>query len=290
MADGDDIHETADYGYDPSFVEDIPVAPVPKAPTALPPSATVTQDYLPPVGKQTTPSCFVWSSTYGATTFASAATNGTNASSAAGQASPIYTYIKVEEQQGIADNTCQGGTITSVFSWLNSNGGTASMQDAGNLVGCTAAWTAWDTATLPPNWQFQVLQTQAFPLKNGQTSLTALQTLIAQDIPVVWGTSLYTDFPTYAGSPVPYGGNGTILINKKTGKPAGHCMVVIGYDTTCGPNGAVLIQNSFGQTWGSVWPSGTGTGGYMWMDCNTFQTLAQGPGFYITQIQTQAPK
>ena len=283
-----DIHATGDYGYDPTIAEDIPLKPVPAAPTAYPPTTTVNQQYLPPVGQQTTPSCFVWSSTYCATTFAAALSNGTDPTSADGQASPIYTYIKVEEQQGVANNTCNGGKIAWCFEYLYGNGGTASMAQAENLTGCSAAWSAWGTPTVSPNWQFQVMQYQGTPLK-GPDGLNNMRNLIWMNTTIVYGTSLYTDFSTYDGSPVPYVGNGIIAINKKTGKPVGHCMVIIGYDDNCGPHGAVLIQNSFGQNWGSVWAPAN-TGGYVWMDYNTFQALAQGGGYYITLMQDKAPQ
>jgi C1A family cysteine protease len=55
--------------------------------------------------------------------------------------------------------------------------------------------------------------------------------------------------------------------------------VIIGYDDTCGPNGAVLVQNSFGSSWGSQW---NGHGGYVWIDNDTFQAMIQGGGVHIT--------
>ena len=66
-----------------------------------------------------------------------------------------------------------------------------------------------------------------------------------------------------------YWGNGVLLIGKD-GKPAGHCMLIVGYDDALG---ALRIQNSQGTDWG--------TGGYVWMAYTTFQTLAQGTALYI---------
>ena len=49
--------------------------------------------------------------------------------------------------------------------------------------------------------------------------------------------------------------------------------------TTCqGPDGsigAVYVQNSFGAAWG--------TNGYVWMAYRTFQAMAEGTAFYITE-------
>ncbi len=69
-----------------------------------------------------------------------------------------------------------------------------------------------------------------------------------------------------------------LLYNKRTGKPAGHCMVIIGYDDSIG---AVLIQNSFGTGWGGTV---NGSGGYVWMAYDTFEKTAQGTALYITSI------
>lgn len=276
------IHETFDYGYDPSIAEDVPLTTPAKPATALPAQATVNSAWLPPVGHQTTPSCYVWSSTYGCATFAAAQLNSLDPTQAANQASPIYTYIKVEEAQGTASGTCVGGKIAWCFNFLKSNGGTPSMQAAAWLQGCAPAWSAWGgTTTAPPDSQFQTLAWTGMTLE-GTAGLDNMRTVISGGTPIVYGTYLYTDFPKYAGSPSPYVGNGQWLYNKTTGKKAGHCMMIIGYDDTMG---AVLIQNSFGPTWGSQW---NGNGGYIWMTYATFQATLQGSGLYITQMQSQA--
>ena len=70
------IHDTMDYGYDPTVEEPGPVFVPPRPATPPPPSANVDATFLPPVGKQTTPSCFVWASTYGLATFAAAKAGG----------------------------------------------------------------------------------------------------------------------------------------------------------------------------------------------------------------------
>ena len=62
------------------------------------------------------------------------------------------------------------------------------------------------------------------------------QVLASRSAPF-YGTSLFTDWGAYQGDPVPYWGNGEILINQKTGNPAGHCMLIVGYDDTLGAIG-----------------------------------------------------
>ena len=279
-----DIYEVLDFGYDPSVPENIPIVEPPRPTTAPPSKKTVNAKWLPPVGKQTTPSCFVWASTYGLTTFAAAKANELDPTSTDNQASPIYTYIKVEAQQGTLSDTCVGGKIVWCLDYLKTNKGTASMTDAPYEICCDAAWTSWGDKTLTPNPLFQPTAWQGVDF-TGTQGLDNLRSLIALDIPIAYGTWLYNDFKDYAGSPVPYVGSGCWASGPK-GK-VGHCMMIIGYDTALGPNGAILIQNSFGTTWGSQW---NGSGGYVWMDCNTFQATMQGTGVYITEMASPSKR
>jgi hypothetical protein len=269
-----DIYDTLDFGYD--VPEDIPVKPLPKPAAAAPPSATVDANLLPPVGKQTTPSCFVWSTVYGLTTFQAAKTYNLDPTSADNQASPIYTYIKVEEDYYGLKNACQGGQMAKPLLFLNKNGGTASMTDAPSVDGCSAAWAAWGTATTTPNANFDFDNWTGVTV-NGDDGIANIQNLISQNMPIAFGCWLYTGFPQYTGNPVPYVGSGVWMKNPRNGGKVGHCMLIIGYDTTMGPNGAILVQNSFGTSWGSSW---NGSDGYVWIDCATFLAMAQGGGYY----------
>lgn len=281
MADPD-IYETENYGYDPSVPENIPLVPPPKPATPYTSRANVNPAWLPPVGYQTTPSCFVWATTYGLATFAAAKVNNLDPNDMANQASPIYTYIKVQELQGVASGTCSPGRILWCLDFMQLNGGTASMAAAPNEYYCGPAWTSWGAHTLSPNWMFQPMAWAGVEL-TGPEGLDNLYNLIALGIPIAYGCWLYTDFKTYAGSPVPYVGNGIWAVGAN-GSKVGHVMMIIGYDQNLGPNGSILIQNSFGPSWGGQW---NGNGGYVWMDCNTFQTTAQCGGYYITLMQTE---
>jgi C1A family cysteine protease len=91
-------------------------------------------------------------------------------------------------------------------------------------------------------------------------------------MPIVYGTSLYTDFPHYRGT-APYVGNGKWLSNRN-GKRAGHVMLIIAYDDAyTAKTGAVRIQNSFGRGWGS--------NGCVWMAYDALEAMAQGHGVYV---------
>ena len=80
---------------------------------------------------------------------------------------------------------------------------------------------------------------------------------------------------SYDGNPSPMTGPFDKMKNSD-GSLVGHCMLIIGYDDS---DNAVLIQNSFGPSWGCEW---NGSGGYVWMSYDLFQYLSQGSAAYIT--------
>lgn len=80
-------------GYDP----DVPEPGTPEAPgrlDELPSSASVRTEWLPPVGRQTMPNCFVWAPGYGLATFYGARNSSTAPTSPARRAGPDYAYIR----------------------------------------------------------------------------------------------------------------------------------------------------------------------------------------------------
>jgi Papain family cysteine protease len=271
------IYETYDFGYDPKVPEEPRPKPAPALPT-LPSTATVDVNFLPPVGKQTMPNCFVWSSAYGAATFWAAQASNVSPTTPNLQASPDYTYLKVEIANGVQAGCCKGGQITKVLSFLETNNGTPSLQAAPNSQTCSQNWAAYPKGTtIAPGTPSFAIPGWSSTTVTGPDGLNNVRSFIASGVPLVYGTYLYTDFPTYDGADVPYIGSGVFLINQETEAPAGHCMLIIGYnDNAQGPDGslgAVYIQNSFGPDWGS--------NGCVWMAYPTFQAMAEGSAFYI---------
>ena len=271
------IYDTFDFGYDPSVPEDAPLSPPPPRVGALPASANVNSLWLPPVGKQTMPNCFVWASTYGLVTYWAAQAGNYSPVSASQQASPDYTYIQVEVNTGVANDSCLGGQMTHCLDWVIQNGGTPSLASAPNIgtseaeSSCDANWSTYG----PPNPALPADASFAIPAYKtttvtGADGLDNIRAVIASGVPLAYGCYLYSDFPTYNGSPIPYVGSGVWLLNKTTGKKVGHCMMIIAYDDN---QGSLLIQNSFGADWG--------TGGLVSMAYETFQKTVQSYGFYI---------
>lgn len=92
------------------------------------------------------------------------------------------------------------------------------------------------------------------PKLSGQSVLLNLRKCLAARMPAVFGFSLYTSFPLEGeGNEIPVPEPGEQLIG-------GHAMLAVGYDDErmLGPDqGAVLVRNSWGQTWGDK--------GYAWL-------------------------
>lgn len=273
---------TGDYGYDPTALEDIPLAILTDS-SAPPISAMVSTNFLPPVGQQGTTnapgspgSCAAWASTYGLATFTAAKRGNYSPAHESQWASPAYFYVKVLEQNGLASNSCSGSQMTSYFHRLAA-GGAPSMQTAPYVASCTHLWNDYGGKTIPSESVFGVTNIAAV----ATTNLTAIKRIITSNRVLSYGTRLYTQWGAYRGEVVPYVGTG-VIAKQPNGKPVGHCMLIIGYDDT---KGALLIQNSEGSNWGGTIdgspPNAERTNaGYIWMAYETFTALAQGKAFF----------
>ncbi|WP_262491094.1 C1 family peptidase [Mycobacterium simiae] len=265
------------YGYD----FDVPETARPEPPTRrgkVPPAASVRTEWLPPVGRQTLPNCFVWASVYGLATFYAARKSGIPPTSPARQAGPDYAYIRYEMANKIEQGTCQGGQVTKCLNWLRANGGTPSLAAAPNHgrqqsnPSCGVNWSAYSSQTILPEPSFLIPEYKATKI-TGSDGLNNLRTVIASGAPIAFGTALYTDFARYRGAPSPYVGNKEFAMNKE-GKKAGHVMLIVAYDDAyTKTTGAVRIQNSWGTRWGEK--------GFVWMAYETLESLAQGSGVYV---------
>jgi Papain family cysteine protease len=264
------IEDELGFGYDPTIQEFFPVLR-PRYVETLPSSYTVRKEHLPPIGQQGTlqspgfpGSCAAWATTYGLATFTAAKATLVDPSTPAGQASPAFIYIQVLKESGITTATCRGSTFKPYFDQLAADG-TPSMQTAPYVPNCSTLWQDYANASPGCQTAFRIGSVATIETND----LESLKHVLVSDRVLAYGTRLYTDWGSYRGDPVPYVGNGQILVNRN-GKPAGHCMLIIGYDDAIG---AVLIQNSEGTAWGSD--------GYVCMAYATFQALAQGQAAYV---------
>jgi C1A family cysteine protease len=272
----DDVLEYIDHvgmhavnlGYDPTRREPVKTTRPPR-PDVLPSKTFVGGKWLPPVQNQgSCPSCAAWSSTYGLATFFAAKAGDYSPSDPALQASPAYIYIQVMQQDGMSNDDCQGSQLSSYFALLE-QGGTPTRAQAPSGGGCDAFWSEYSGGGLQADAAF----TLTGKWVDASTNLDDVKAVLASGRPLVYGTSLYTDFSGYAGNPKPYVGNGIIWMSN--GTPVGHCMLIVGYDDEMA---AFYIMNSFGEKWGSK--------GYVWMAYDTFSALSQGQAAYATSAQT----
>lgn len=272
-SDDDEPYELTSYGYD-SDVTELGTPEGPKPAGALPAKSSVNTDWLPPVGRQTMPNCFVWATVYGLATFHAARTTNTPPSTPARRAGPDYAYIRYQLANKLTENTCKGGQMVKCLNWLQANGGTPSLAAAPNIgrrkstSSCEANWANYGPRTIAPDPLFGIPGHKLIRI-TGADGVNNLKSVIAGGNPVAFGINLYSDFPHYRGTPSPYVGNGQWMINA-SGRKAGHVMVITGYDDN---TGAVRIQNSFGKRWGDR--------GFMWMSYETLAKTAQGTGVYV---------
>jgi hypothetical protein len=276
-AKGDEPEELADYGYDPE-VQEPGAVEAPGRQAKVPAAASVRAEWLPPVGRQTLPNCFVWGAVYGLATFYAARKSQRPPTSLDRRAGPDYAFIRYEMANRIGDNTCEGGQITKCLNWLQSNGGTPSLAAApnypkrGSTPSCDINWSEYGSRAIPPDPSFCIPEYKVTTI-TGPDGLNNLRTVIASGVPIAYGTHLYTDFSRYRGAPSPYVGNGQWAQNRN-GKKAGHVMLIVGYDdarTTT--TGAIRVQNSFGTGWGE--------NGFAWIAYDALESMAQGQGVYV---------
>ncbi|RZN34001.1 hypothetical protein CWO90_08225 [Bradyrhizobium sp. Leo121] len=261
-------------GYDPTTAE-TGRSIRPAFTGALPTSATVNPDYLPPPQAQGTAqhqgspgSCAAWASTYGLATFTAAAASKQSPSTSPLQASPAHIYIQVMKSYGVS--TCNGSRLDSYLNLLT-QAGTPNWATAPYYPSCPELWSSYDAnATVDASFQipgWAMVDT---------SDLDSIKAVIANGGALCYGTALNEGFGSYSStSPSPMTGP----FNKDKspdGKLVGHCMLIIGYDDD---QQAILIQNSFGPDWGHQW---NGSGGYIWMSYKLFQYLAQGKAMYVT--------
>jgi hypothetical protein len=265
----------ADPGYDASGDLDVVHERIETAQAAVP-SYTIPFTMLPPVGAQGTssapgipPSCTAWAGVYGLATAAAARVGQYNPSTATLQASPASIYIQVI---GVSAPPCKGSSFQSYFKILAASG-TPNFETAQYYDTCSELISVYHDPSQPPanDPRFKL----PLPTAMSTSDQTSIEQALLQNRPIAYGTRLYSDFYAYKGTPTPYVGNGHVIISGKTGNPAGHSMMIIGYNNTMPytdrngqqKQGAYLIQNSFGPLWGD--------NGYIWMAFETFLALAQ---------------
>lgn len=204
---------------------------------------------------------------------AAIANPGMQLSSPANQPSSAYIYKVAYTAEGVpnalADQSgADSGTYgTDYFNQLITGGGNTTWADVAYpsyTLGEDKMCAALDQIQLPAA---QIDSRFALGGWKYFSSLDTLKSHIAKGIPVACLVECYENFDDSFKDP-----NGTKVFEGQ-GKPndGGHFMCIIGYDDTMGPNGAILLQNSWGAEFGH--------NGLVWFDTKSF--MASLEYFYV---------
>ena len=254
-SDGDGIADTVDgcptqaetfNGYQDADGCPDTVAVIPP-PTTLPSSTFIT---MPPVGVQGGEySCVAWAVSQTRSAEKYYKSNATSYDAAVNIFSPEYIY-----NQAKFGTDCSSGTGISTCLNILKNQGVCTWQ--------SMPYTSLSCSLLPGSSQIA----EAANYKIGsyavvyQNDLVALKTLLAQNHPLIVGSSIDDNFR--------YATAGFIWKSFNSAYGTNHSYVLCGYDDS---KHAFKAQNSWGTSWGDA--------GYIWIDYDFFATL---PGSVYT--------
>jgi len=260
-----------------------------------------------------------WAAGYGLTTFLLAKKKGNDPSLPASQISPAYLYASVRNSLALGcryeitrqDITCKaawkspneelgvGGTnIAMTLRILQLRGATNCEETpypkvtiGGQPVAAGALYSNiyrhWSSTSAPPT--MKIKDFHSFKIdKTSNDPLSQIKVTLAAGDPLVYG-SREPDHWKPADTAAPWEKYQDIKMDGN--KPAGHVMLIIGYDDEIRSStgkGAILLQNSWGPYWGASWvhafggrapkPAHAGRG-YVWITYEAFLALAQGTVF-----------
>ena len=215
----------------------------------LPDSVDLT-DHMPPAGDQgRLASCTAWAVAYAGATYTAGRQYGWDVTHPANQASPGFLYGKSLEADG---TVCGSGTRISSALNLLIEQGCSSMQTAGySRTDCLESLPVADAANFRIGSFNRVVH----------TNRDALKAELAAGRIVVFGATLYDDFPSYNACDEVYVGSGRYMLSGSN--HATHTMALVGYDDALE---AWRIMNSWSQRWGH--------NGFGWMAYETFGETA----------------
>ncbi|NUQ23878.1 MAG: C1 family peptidase [Saprospiraceae bacterium] len=207
---------------------------------------------FPPIGDQGQyGTCVAWAVGYNHKTAINGMDkgySGSQLSSAAYQFSPKDLFTAIPDQDKGTD--CNGTNFATALDVVQ-NRGIATMQTVpyNNLGDC-------GQSSGQSNWANEASQHRIKYWRKVQAETAAdVKTLLADNIPIIFGARLADNFMTW---------NSEAVISSNTsfdnvGQHAYHAMVIAGYDDN---KGAFKVINSWGTNWGSS--------GYIWVDYDFF--------------------
>lgn len=216
------------------------------------PTRVDNRKWLPQIGNQGQyGTCVAWATAYNCRTYLYAKSHGLTTSSlnSSNTFSPADIFMSIGSNDKGAN--CGGSYFEAAFNKMISRGvATMSTAPYSSLSCNSSPSSSWTSNA--GNYKIKSFR-EITPLTKD-----ALKQYLAQGELIVFGAALGDEF-MYA--------DGSYVLSQQTtfnatGQHAYHAMVCAGYDDTKGANGAFLVVNSWGTSWGD--------NGYIWVDQDYF--------------------